>query len=161
MRVFATFHQSAAGALALCFALCLALPALAQTEPVIGLWKTIDEKTGETSALVRISADGGKFAGKLETIFPALKPGATGPLCEKCEGDKRNQPIQGLLFMWGFVKEGQEYLNGRILDPNTGGIYSAKMSVSEDGDKLNLHGYIGIPLFGRSQTWLRAKTAQQ
>ncbi|MFM9880511.1 MAG: DUF2147 domain-containing protein [Burkholderiaceae bacterium] len=141
-------------------ALCCVWPAQAQAqvlvEPVVGLWRVANEQTGKTDALVRIYAVNGQLEGKLEAIFPA--PGEDpDPRCVKCEGAQHNQPKRGLVFMWGFSKIGNEYTGGRVLDPNTGSVYRAKMSVSEDGEKLMLHGYIGIPLLGRSQTWFKAR----
>jgi uncharacterized protein (DUF2147 family) len=41
------------------------------------------------------------------------------------------------------------------LDPDEGEVYKCRIALLEDGRKLDVHGYIGIPLFGRSQTWIR------
>ncbi|MGY8904245.1 MAG: DUF2147 domain-containing protein [Burkholderiales bacterium] len=125
-------------------------------DPATGLWRVVNEQSGKTDALVRIYPANGQWEGKLEAIFPG--PGEDlDPRCIKCEGAQQNQPKRGLVFMWGFNKYGAEYTGGRVLDPNTGSVYRAKMAVSEDGEKLMLHGYIGIPLLGRSQTWFKAK----
>lgn len=140
----------------------LAWPVLAADlpDPVVGLWQIINESTGKTDALVRIAAAGDKFEGRLETIY--TKPGENPePRCERCEGERRNQPIRGIVFMSDFVKKGGEYTNGNILDPSTGGVYSARLRLGENAEKLIVHGYIGIPLLGRSQTWLRARQPVQ
>lgn len=137
-------------------------PALAAdlADPLVGGWQIINESTGKTDAVVRIAAVGDKFEGRLETIY--TKPGENPePRCERCEGARRNQPIRGIVFMSDFVKKGTDYIDGNILDPSTGGIYSARLRVSENAEKLTVHGYIGIPLFGRSQTWLRTRQSAQ
>ena len=120
----------------------------------IGLWKTIDDHSGEAKGLIRIREINGKFEGKIDKIFP--KPGDDpAPKCEKCEGSLRNQPVLGLTFLWGFTKQGDEYQGGEILDPESGKIYQAKMKVIDGGKKLEVRGFIGFSLFGRSQTWIR------
>jgi uncharacterized protein (DUF2147 family) len=60
-----------------------------------------------------------------------------------------------MTILTGFTRIDAEYKNGMILDPENGKLYKSKMSLSEDGKKLTVRGYIGIPMFGRSQTWLR------
>jgi uncharacterized protein (DUF2147 family) len=125
----------------------------AETSPA-GLWKTIDDRSGQAKGLIRIREIAGKFEGKIDKIFP--KPGDDpAPRCEKCEGSLHNQPVLGLTFLWGFTKQGDEYQGGEILDPESGKIYRAKMKLVEGGKKLEVRGFIGFSLFGRSQTWLR------
>jgi len=119
-----------------------------------GLWRTIDEHSGQAKGLVRIKEVNGQFEGKIEKIFPT--PGDDpAPKCEKCEGPRRNQPVLGLTFLWGLKKQGDEYQDGEILDPETGKIYRAKIKLADGGRKLEVRGFIGVSLFGRSQTWLR------
>jgi uncharacterized protein (DUF2147 family) len=119
-----------------------------------GLWKTIDDRSGEAKGLIRIREINGKFEGKIDKIFP--KPGDDpAPRCEKCLGHQRNQPVLGLTFLWGFTKQGDEYQGGEILDPESGKIYQAKMKLIDAGKRLEVRGFIGFSLFGRSQTWLR------
>jgi uncharacterized protein (DUF2147 family) len=57
--------------------------------------------------------------------------------------------------MWGLTRQGDEYQGGEILDPKTGKIYRAKLKLEEGGNKLNVRGFIGFSLFGRSQVWHR------
>lgn len=119
-----------------------------------GLWKTIDDRSGKPKGLVRIREVNGQYEGRIEKIFPT--PGDDPmPRCEKCDGARRNQPVLGLTFMWGLTKQGDEYDNGEILDPESGKIYRAKMKLVDGGKKLEVRGFIGISLLGRSQTWLR------
>src|SRR5262245_52550449 len=92
----------------------------------IGLWKTIDDNTGQPRGLVRISEVNEQYEGKVEKIFP--KPGEPpNPRCEKCEGNRRNQPVMGMTILWGLTKQGDEYQGGEILDPENGKVYRARM----------------------------------
>ncbi len=96
----------------------------------------------------------GEYQARVEKIFP--RPGEDlNPKCEKCEGARRNQPVIGMTVLWGLVKNGDEYENGEILDPENGKIYRARMRLEGGGDKLEVRGFIGISLLGRSQTWIR------
>jgi uncharacterized protein (DUF2147 family) len=121
-----------------------------------GLWRIIDDRTGKARGLVRIREVNGEYEGKIEKIFP--KPGDDPtPRCEKCDGVRYNQPVLGLTFIWGLKKQGDEYQDGEILDPETGKTYRAKIRLIDGGRKLEVRGFIGVSVFGRSQTWLRAE----
>lgn len=120
----------------------------------VGLWKNIDDKSGKVRSLIRISENNGELTGKVEKIFS--EPGEdANPKCDKCEGARKDQPIIGMVFMNGLKKDGDEYSGGEILDPDNGKVYRSKMSLIEGGKKLKVRGYIGTPLFGRSQVWVR------
>jgi uncharacterized protein (DUF2147 family) len=119
-----------------------------------GLWRTIDEHSGQAKGLVRIREVNGQYEGKIEKIFPV--PGDDpAPKCEKCEGARHNQPVLGMTFLWGLKKQGEEYQGGEVLDPENGKTYRAKMKLVDGGRKLEVRGFIGLSLFGRSQVWLR------
>jgi uncharacterized protein (DUF2147 family) len=137
--------------------LMLLLPAfrLGAADPTpVGLWKTIDDTTGQPKGLVRISERNGQLEGKIERIFP--KPGDDpAPKCEKCDGTRHNQPVLGMTILWNLTKQGGEYQGGEILDPENGRIYQAKMKLIDGDKKLEVRGFIGFSLLGRSQVWLR------
>jgi uncharacterized protein (DUF2147 family) len=119
-----------------------------------GVWRQVDE-SGKVGALVTITRDGDVFVGRLSRLF--LDPGDDpNPICENCPGDKHNQPFLGLVFIEGMKQSGLDY-TGTVLDPETGKIYNAKMSLSPDGKRLTVRGYIGLSIFGRSQTWTRVE----
>jgi uncharacterized protein (DUF2147 family) len=67
----------------------------------------------------------------------------------------KDQPKLGMTIMSGYKLDDGEYKGGTILETETGKVYTSKMSLADGGKKLNVRGYIGIPLLGRSQTWLR------
>lgn len=133
----------------------VAVQASAAPPTAVGVWKQIDE-SGKVGALVTISEEGGVFVGRLSRLF--LEPGEDpNPICVKCPGDKQNQPVLGLEFIEGMKRSGLDYEGGTILDPETGDIYKASMSINPDGTELTVRGYIGLPIFGRSQTWTRVE----
>ncbi len=120
----------------------------------VGTWKTIDDKTGEAKAIVQISESNGELEGKIIKIFP--KPGKPdNPVCEKCDGERKDKPILGMTFLWGLKKKGDEFKDGNILDPENGKIYSSKAHLEEGGKKFVVRGFLGFSLLGRSQTWVR------
>jgi uncharacterized protein (DUF2147 family) len=119
-----------------------------------GLWKTIDDKTGKERSFVRITENNGVFEGKVEKIYD--QPGDDPQhLCKECEGERKDKPIIGMTILWGLKKDGQQYAGGEILDPKNGSVYRAKMKLLDGGKKLEVRGFIGVSLFGRSQTWVR------
>lgn len=128
-------------------------------DPVLGQWNTIDDETGEAKSLVTLSlAEDGTMVGVITTI---LDDDAGDGLCDQCEGDLKDQPIEGMKFIWGFKKLAEgEWEEGQLLDPESGDIYSGNITITDDPSKLDVRGYIGISLFGRSQTWKRAEAAK-
>ena len=117
----------------------------------IGLWKTIDDKTGAARAIVRIYEQDGRLFGKIQKSF---KPGAEQRVCDVCTDERKDQPIIGLIIIRNMKRADDEYSGGDILDPDTGSVYHCKMHV-EGGTRLVVRGYIGFSLIGRNQTWQR------
>lgn len=130
--------------------------AWAQETSPIGVWKTIDDATGKPKSLIRISESNGELRGKIEKLFRDAGEEAN-PKCDKCEGTLKDQPIIGMTILTGMKKDGEEYKGGQILDPANGKVYKSKMALSEGGKKLDVRGYIGVPMLGRTQTWVRAE----
>lgn len=133
----------------------LAAPlAWADDNSPVGLWKSIDDHSGKATALIRITENGGELQGRIEKLFP--EPGAeANPKCVECTDARKNQPILGMTIVSGLKKHGDEYDGGEILDPKNGKVYKSKVTLRDGGKKLDVRGYIGVPLFGRSQVWLR------
>ncbi|RZA36631.1 MAG: DUF2147 domain-containing protein [Lysobacteraceae bacterium] len=137
-------------------AMMFAMPAaaMAQNASAAGMWKTIDDETGKPKSLVRITEDNGILTGKIEKLFrPADQD--QNPKCTSCEGARKDQPIIGMTILSGLKKDGNEYTGGEILDPSKGKTYKSKAQLRDNGSKLEVRGYIGAPMFGRSQTWVR------
>ena len=124
------------------------------TSPV-GLWQTIDDVTKKPTALIRITEQDGQLQGRIDKLI--LAPGANpNPSCRACTGALKDQPVVGLTILSGLKKDGASYTGGEILDPNNGKTYHSKLTLLDGGKKLDVRGYIGTPLFGRSQVWIRA-----
>ena len=130
------------------------LPARADESSPVGLWKNIDDVSGKPKALIRITESNGVLQGRIEQLFRAPNEDQN-PRCEKCEDARKDQPIIGMVFMSGLKKDGDEYAGGEILDPDNGKVYRSKMHLTDGGKKLSVRGYIGVPMLGRSQVWLR------
>ncbi|MEO6024315.1 MAG: DUF2147 domain-containing protein [Burkholderiales bacterium] len=126
--------------------------ARAENSPA-GVWKTIDDKSGKPRSIVRIVEENGVFSGIVEKGLQADND--SNRVCDKCDPPRNNQRIQGMTFMWGLKKDGNEYKGGEILDPDNGKIYKCNMKLSDDSKKLDVRGFIGFSLFGRTQTWYR------
>jgi uncharacterized protein (DUF2147 family) len=120
----------------------------------LGKWKTVDDKTGKVKSIVDISEQDGALFGTIEQLFD---PPVPHPTCYLCTGAKKDQPLVGLQVLWGFHADGDSWTGGQVLDPETGRIYRASLSLEDGGKQLRLHGYIGIPLFGRTEHWVRAE----
>ena len=129
-------------------------PAWADDNSPVGLWKNIDDVSGKPKALIRITESNGELQGRIEKLFRTPDQDQN-PKCDKCEDARKDQPIIGMVFMSGLKKDGDEYAGGEILDPDNGKVYKSKMHLTDAGKKLSVRGYIGIPMLGRSQVWLR------
>ncbi|MCH7314251.1 DUF2147 domain-containing protein [Acinetobacter sp. ANC 3882] len=127
-------------------------------EDITGLWQSIDDKTAAPKGLVEIRKEAnGTYTGKIVKITPraGYTPKET---CVDCPAPYTNKPIVGLDVVTGLrYSEGLNYTNGRILDPNTGKIYSMKAKLSANGKRLHLRGYLGISALGRNQIWIRTQ----
>lgn len=131
--------------------LCYFLSQTLQSQSIVGTWKTIDDDTGEAKSHVKIWKDeNDKYFGKIVKI---LKEENRDNTCTKCTGEKKNQPILGLVIIEDIEKEDDEYEDGTILDPENGKVYDCKLWI-EDG-KLQVRGYWGW--FYRTQTWERVQ----
>jgi uncharacterized protein (DUF2147 family) len=147
----------AANIVALTFALTLPTAVrAAEHAGIVGRWKALDEDLRTTRAIIDIDIDGQgqQIVGRIVELL--VGPGEDpDPVCEKCQGTDRDRRIRGLgiLFVGPLAANG-EY-RGRILDPEEGTVYRCVVTVDSGGNRLTIRGYIGIPLLGRTQTWVR------
>lgn len=134
------------------FAICCCSSSMA--EPFSDkIWVSNDEKTGEPRAEFQFNEHQGILSGRVVAIHK--RTGETG-ICSECPGVFKNKPIQNMVIIWGLKKgNNNDWLDGKILDPQTGTIYRAKLQF--EGDKLHVRGYIGVSLLGRTQTWVAKK----
>lgn len=119
----------------------------------VGSWTTISDKDGKPRSIVKITEKNNKLYGTILKIYP--RPGDP-KTCIHCPGRFHNKPPIGLTIMWGLHQVNRnEWTGGKILDPTSGNIYRLTLTVSPNGKIIHARGYIGISLFGRTQTWIR------
>lgn len=133
--------------------LLILLSAFTLAQSPIGTWKTIDDETGKAKSHVKISEN---KDGKLEGVVSEILTVHKDAKCTKCSGAKKDQPIQGMTIFWDMKKDGSEWSGGKILDPNSGKEYKCILRL-KDKDTLEIRGFVGISLLGRTQTWHRVK----
>ncbi len=125
----------------------------------LGYWKTIDDVSGAAKSIVLLEEKNNKISAKVVKILKLDEPGdPETKTCDKCPGKKKGQRIKGMTFMWDVTKDedSDSWSGGKILDPKTGSVYKVTFSLEDDGSKLNVRGYIGISLLGRTQVWERS-----
>ena len=134
--------------LLLSFALMVAGSLRAQTP--LGVWKTIDDETGEAKSHIEIFEQGGKVYGKIVKLLKS----APDKKCDKCPGDKKDQPLMGMVLLANLEMKDGYYQGGSILDPEKGKWYNCKIWLKEgDSNALSVRGSVGP--FYRTQTWYR------
>lgn len=123
-----------------------------QAQSVIGKWKNTNEE-GKVNSIIQIYEKDDKIYGRVDKI---MKEEDRDRVCTKCDGDLKNEPVQGMELMKGLEKEGDEYVGGSIVDPKTGKKYRCKIWLEEDNpDVLKVRGYIA--LFYKTKEWRRAE----
>jgi len=116
----------------------------------VGVWKNYDDKDGKEKSHIEIYEKNGKLCGKVIKLLP----GATLTNCVKCQGAKKGKSLVGMDILWNLTKVGNTYDNGTIIDPKSGKEYDCKIEL--DGkDQLNVRGYMGVSIFGKTQIWKR------
>ena len=138
---------------ALAFSL-LSASAMAQMSP-LGLWQTISDTDGKATSEVRITTTPAGLVGVVEKALVS----STESNCDKCTDDRKGKAKVGMQIIRGAQKtEGKDvWEGGNILDPNNGTVYKLKLSPTEGGKKLEVRGFVGFALLGRTQTWVRVE----
>ncbi|HEX5488296.1 MAG TPA: DUF2147 domain-containing protein [Rhodanobacteraceae bacterium] len=139
--------------------LSLATAAYAATDTPVGTWTQVDDATGKPKSIIEITEQpDGTLQGMVKQVL--FSDQGPHPVCDKCEGERHNQPVEGMTIMWGVKKDGDnEWSGGQILDPGKGKTYKVKLTLKDDGQKLDVRGYVGMPMLGRTQTWIRKAAA--
>jgi len=119
-------------------------------EAAVGQWQAMNDE-GKPNGHVETYLVGGKLFGKVTELRPGNPP---GKLCTQCKGDLKNQPVLGLVFLRDFQPDGDAWTGGTVVDPDNGKEYKGKIWTTGH-DQLHLRGFVGISLFGRSQSWTR------
>jgi uncharacterized protein (DUF2147 family) len=138
--------------LLLLIATAMATVAWAQSSPT-GVWKTIDDKTGEAKSHVEIYEQGGQYYGKVVKLLKS----SPDKKCTECPGKKKDQPILGMVLVEGLKAQDGYWKKGKILDPESGNEYGCTVWFEKGKpDELKLKGIHWTGLY-RTQTWYRVK----
>lgn len=119
-----------------------------------GLWQPLDS-AGHPLGLIRIYQDHGFYFGRIE---PASPQDHNTARCVHCTDERKDQPVLGLVIIRNMRLEGDKYVGGDVLDPDTGRIYNCKFHLIDGGHRMIMRGYFGISLLGRSLTWRRVES---
>ena len=120
--------------------------------------KTVDDGTKKEKSLVRIVESGGVYTGRVEKILDTTAP--PDAVCKDCTDERKDKPVLGMTILRNVRQSPDDkalFDGGDILDPNNGKVYSVRLKPIDNGTRLEVRGYIGTPLLGRSQTWIRAE----
>ena len=116
-----------------------------------GRWRTIDDETGNAKSIVEISrAPDGTLQGTVVEILQSDR--GPNPVCDKCSGERKDQPIQGMKILWGLTPKDDDWAGGTILDPSNGRSYRAKMQMHGE-DRLGVSGC--LVFICREKIWQR------
>jgi uncharacterized protein (DUF2147 family) len=139
--------------------LLVASPLSSDAQSVEGKWTTFNEETGSPLSVIEIKKVGNSIDGKVAEIFLERFQG-DDPICTKCSAERKDKKVININFLWGFKKNGDEWTEGNILDPQDGHVYDFKLWL-EDDNTIKVRGYGGVMnLFYRTQTWKRLGTSQ-
>jgi uncharacterized protein (DUF2147 family) len=127
-------------------------PSVQPAATPVGLWNTISDRDGKPTAVVEIREANGELTGVVRELLVVAAP--EDSVCGQCSGALKSQRIIGMAILTHMHADGDHW-SGEILDPENGKTYRATMKLAENGQRLVIRGYIGLPLFGRSQSWVR------
>lgn len=135
---------------ALLLSAAFALPAAADTSSPLGKWRTFDPDSGAAKTVVEITETNGTLEGKIVELLDQSET-----VCTECDGERKNQPLLGMVILWGLTQDGDEWSGGTILRPANGKTANASLELVDNGAKLEVTGKKG-PM-SRSQTWERVE----
>lgn len=148
------FKAIIVAALAALFPACHSALAQSAQPTAAGFWQsTFDD--GRPSGWFHFTDHDGVYEGRLVKMFPKVGETTLVKTCSKCEGERKDAPMLGMVIVWNMHRNGLKYENGKILDPRDGSVYNAQMEVTPDGQNLLVRGYLGISLLGQTKTWTR------
>jgi uncharacterized protein (DUF2147 family) len=123
-------------------------------DEILGEWWT----EGNQGRILMKRAPDGTFLGKTTCCVPA-KPSKDHPAQDinNPNPKQRSRSNVGIILIWKLKYEGNgEYADGYVYNPRDGKTYRIDMEVV-DRNTVEIRGYLGIPLFGQTQTWKRVQ----
>lgn len=142
-----------------CILMCSSVFAATPTpNALLDDWRILDSRSGVIESIMRFEQEkDGSYSG---TVIKS----APNPLirlyetCVKCPAPFTDKPIVGMKVLWGFKqddKHPERFNDGYAFDPKNGKTYKARIRISSDQRRMMLRGYIGTPMIGRTEVWLR------
>lgn len=130
--------------------------AFADTAIPAGLWRTYD-LDGTARSLVQFSILNGRLQARIVKSLNPAKGQQFNESCVNCPAPWHNKRKVGLIVVWGLKASGNDWVDGRVLDTDSGNIYRCQVSLSPDNRVLHLHAYVAMPMLGRTVDWVRVK----
>lgn len=121
------------------------------TDTPVGLWLAFNDQ-GKPTGYIRITEQDGVLRGVVERGLPT---DTQEKFCTACKDHRKNQRMLGMEVLWNMHRDGNDYVGGEIIEPFSGNIYRAKLTLLEKGATLKVRGYMGVSMFGRNQIWIR------
>jgi uncharacterized protein (DUF2147 family) len=121
-------------------------------DAIVGVWKN-----GEGTGMIKITKNGEKYQGRIVWLKEPNDPETGKPKLDKNHPDEANhtRPLLGLTNAWGFQYKGKNvWDDGKIYDPKNGNTYDCTIKL-KDANSLEVRGYIGVSLIGRTDVWTR------
>lgn len=129
-----------------------AVTGFAQSSP-FGIWKSVDDESGEAKSYIELYEAEGLMYGKIKKLLQAEQDAT----CDACKGNKKGKPLLGMEVVTALTKNGKEWEGGKIMDPETGKTYKCKIWVDESNpDRLNVRGIHWTGIY-RTQQWVKVK----
>ncbi len=117
----------------------------------VGVWKTFDD-SGKPTGFVRILENNGIYTGVVEKGLP---DDDVNKICTECRDDRKGKKLIGMTIIKNVKQSESGFIGDEILDPFSGNTYRVKLLLKDGGNVLEVRGYLGISLFGRTQKWER------
>ena len=136
----------------------ISFSSFASTDPLIGKWKTIDDRTGYSLSDVIIQKDKNNHYSATIIDVRAVPGAYQNTVCEKCIGANKNKPLIGMTMLSGLTlhpDKNNEFIDGTFLDPVTGQQYPARARLGNHGKHLIIRGSKDGSAIGRNITWVK------
>ncbi len=104
-----------------------------EPNPILGRWKTYDKKSGVAINIVQLYIIENKVYGSIQRM---LRISERDAICYECQGDDKNQNVEGLVIIKGLKLKGDKYVNGKFTDIKNGNVAECQMWIDEDDSNI-------------------------